>query len=110
MLAANRDVSIADYYRSGPGVAVWAPVFIRDAFVDDSTLSSFLTKLNEVTPHDSNDEVSWDLNSKGVFTIKSYYLKIISYSSYVIQSGSFGRFPRKIIWQNLAPLKVSVFV
>jgi len=76
--------------QSGPGDAVWAPVFIRDAFVDDSTLSSFLNKLNEVTPNDSNDEVSWDLNSKGVFTVKSYYLKLLSYFSFAIQASCVG--------------------
>ena len=52
----------------------------------------------------------WDLNSKGIFTVKSYYLKLLSYSSFAIQASSSRRFPWKIIWKNLAPLKVSVFV
>ena len=84
--------------------------FIRDAFVDDTIVTSFLNKLNEVTPQDSTDAVSWDLNSKGFFTVTSYYLKLLSHFSFAIQASSFGRFPWKIIWKNLAPLKVSVFV
>jgi len=48
--------------------------------------------------------------SKGIFTVKSYYLKLLSCSSFAIQAGSFEQFPWKIIWKNLAHLKVSVFV
>ena len=97
MLAANRDASIADCYQSGPGGVVWSPVFIRDAFVDDSILTSFFNKLNEVTPQDSTDAVFWNLNSKGSFTVKSYYLKLLSYSSFAIQARASGRFPWRII-------------
>ena len=55
MLAGNRDASVADCYQSGPGGVVWSPVFIRDAFVDGSILTSSFNKLNEVTPQDSTD-------------------------------------------------------
>jgi len=58
VLAVNRDASIADYYHNGPGGVVWSPVFIRDAFVDDSILTSFLNKLNEVTPQEATDVMS----------------------------------------------------
>ena len=50
MLVVNRDASIADCYQNGPDGVVWSPVYIRDAFVDDSILTSFLNKLNGVTP------------------------------------------------------------
>ena len=53
MLAVNRDASIAYYYQNGPGGVVWSPVFIRDAFVDGSFLTSFLNKLNEVKPQEA---------------------------------------------------------
>jgi len=97
VLAVNRDASMADYYQNGPDGVVWSSVFIRDAFVDDSILTDFLSKLNEVTPQDSTDAVSWNLNSKGIFTVKSYYLKLLSYSSFAIQASAFRRFPWKII-------------
>ena len=89
---------------------MWSLVFIRNAFVDDSILTSFLNKLNEVKPQEAIDMVSWDLNAKGVFTVKSHYIKLLSYSSFAIQASAIGLFPWKIIWKNLAPLKVSVFV
>jgi len=87
VLGVNKD---ADYCQSGPDAVVWFPIFIRNAFVDDTILTSFLNKLNEITPQDSTDAVSWDLNSKGIFTVKSYYLKLLSYSSFAIQASSFG--------------------
>ena len=59
MLAVNKDASIADYCQSGLGAVVWSPVFIRDAFVDNTILTSFLNKLNDITPQDSTDAVSW---------------------------------------------------
>jgi len=100
VLAVNRDASIADYYQRGPGCVVWSPVFIHDAFVDD-ILTSFLNKLNEVTPQDSTEDstetVSWDLNSKGILPAKSYYLNLLSYSSFAIQASAYGQFPWKII-------------
>ena len=70
VLGVNKD---ADYCQSGPDAVVWFPIFIRNAFVDDTILTSFLNKLNETTPQDSTDAVSWDLNSKRIFTVKSYY-------------------------------------
>ena len=72
-------------------------VFIRNAFAYDAILSSFLNKLKESTPKDSRNVVTWDFNSRGVFTVKSYYLKLLCCSSFAIQSGSIRQFPWKII-------------
>jgi len=93
VLAVDKDATIAEYYHCGKGAIVWSPVFIRDAFMDDTRLATFLDKLNEITPLDSPDAVTWNLNSKGIFTIKSYYLKLLSYSSLAFPASSFGRFP-----------------
>jgi len=78
VLAANRDATIADYCHRDNGAVVWSPIFIRDAFVDDTSLASFLNKLNEINTRDSPNAVIWNLNSKGVFTVKSYYFKLLS--------------------------------
>jgi len=78
VLAVNRDATIAYYYHHGLGAVVWYPVFIRNAFVDDTSMGTFVNKLNPITPKDSFDAVTCDLNSKGVFTVKSYYLKLLS--------------------------------
>jgi len=41
------------------------------------------SKPNENALQDSStDQVTWDLNSKEVFTVNSYYLKLLSYSSF----------------------------
>jgi len=80
VLAVNKDATIAYNCHRGTSVVVWSPVFIRDAFVDDTSLATFLNKLNEISPLDSPDAVIWNLNSKGVFTVISYYLKLLSYS------------------------------
>ena len=55
------------------GTNVWAPAFIRDGFVVCYTLVSFFNKLNCPKFGDSlHDIVTWDLDSKGNFTVKSY--------------------------------------
>ena len=109
VLAMNRDATIADYCQRGPGRIVWSPFFIHDALVDDSILATFLSKLSEIIPRDSPDVVTWDLNSKGVFIVKSSYLELLSYFVFAMESSFLGRFPWKIIWKTLAPLKVSIF-
>jgi len=40
VLTVNKDATIADYCHCGIGAVVWSPVFIRDAFVDDTNLTS----------------------------------------------------------------------
>jgi len=57
VLAADRDATIADYCHRGNGAVVWSSVFVRNAFVDDINLASFLNKLNEINPRDSPDAV-----------------------------------------------------
>ena len=48
-----------------------------------------------ITPLDSLDAMIWNLNSKGVFTVKSYYFKLLSYSplpmKLVLFCGSLGK-------------------
>ena len=88
---------------------VWAPVFVRDRFID--TLLRFFDKLNEANLGDSTSgKVRWDLNSKGCFTVRSHYLNLhdLNYSSSetLCERG----FPCKLIWRSLAPVKVSFFV
>jgi len=61
--------------------------------VDDTSLATFLNKLNEITPLNSPNGVTWNLNSNRVFTVKSYYLKLLSYSSFAFQASSVGWFP-----------------
>lgn len=77
---------------------------------DDITLVSFLSKLNGITINDSsNDSVKWDLNFNGIFTVKAFYMKIVSLASSPIQSFSEDHCPCKIIWKILAPLEVPFF-
>ena len=93
-----------------PSTIVWSPVFIPDALVDETILATFLSKLSEIALHYSPNAVAWDLNPKGFFTVKFYYLKRLSNSTFAMESRWLGQFPSKIIWKSLAPLKVSVFV
>ena len=67
----NTDATIPYYCHRGLGAVVWSPVFILNASVDETSLATFLNKLNEITPLDSRDAVTWDLSSKGIFTLKS---------------------------------------
>ena len=72
----------------------------------------FFEKLNQAKLGDSlTDKVRWSLNSKGCFTVRSFYLKLLdgcgSLSLGTINEGSF---PHKLIWRTLAPIKVSFFV
>jgi len=59
------------------GSCIWLPIFIRDALVDDASLRSLLIKLNGISLGQSSlDPVRWDLNPKGSFTVKSFYMKL----------------------------------
>jgi len=69
VLTVNRDAITADFCQRRLGAVEWSTVFIHDAFVDDTSLATFLNKFNEITPQDSPDVVIWDLNSKGAFTV-----------------------------------------
>ena len=72
----NKDASIDDYCEHVSKSCVWSPIFVREALVDDITLVSFLSNLNGVIVHDSShNPIKWDLNSKGIFTVKSFYIK-----------------------------------
>ena len=77
-------------------VNVWSLIFICNAFTDDNDTipAIFRNKLNEITVLDSSDVVTWDLNCKGVSTVKSYYLHLLillSPLSLVLLGGSLGK-------------------
>jgi len=108
VLTVNRDAVMADFCQRGPSTFVWSPDFIRDALVDDTILATFLSKLSEISLHESPDAVTWDF-PKGFFIVKSYYLKLLSNFTLAMECRFLGRFHWKTIWKSLAPLKVSVF-
>ena len=56
----------------------------------------------------SHDSVKWDLNHKGEFTVKSFYLQLLLVNHPFSSFG--GGFPYRLIWRSLAPTKVSFFV
>ena len=67
---------------------------LRDRFIEDDPLIVFFDKLNEAKLGDSlTDKVRWSLNSKGCFTVRSFYLKLLdgcgSLSLGTISEGSF---------------------
>ena len=67
---------------------MWSPVFICDALVDDTILATFLSKLSEISP-------MWLLGIstlKGFFTVKSYYIKLLSNSTSTMESRFLGKF------------------
>ena len=90
---------------------MWAPVFVREGFVDDESLVSFFNKLNEAKVGESSvDRVRWDLTNQGCFTVRSFYLKLFA-GKFPPQEIHFEKgFPCNLIWKSLAPLKVSFFV
>ena len=108
MLAQDREASVADYQVLGTGSTVWRPIFVRDSFDDDDTLVTFFSKLSETNPDGNiSDKVRWKLESKGCFTVKSFYLKLLSLDSREAMSAK--SFPYNIIWRTWAPVKVSFF-
>ena len=108
-LAVNRDASISDYWDQASGSSTWVPIFVRDGFLDDGTLVNFFDKLDRYKLGEfALDSVKWEPNSKGVFTVKSYYFKLLLLNhSFVPFEGGF---PHRLIWRSLAPTKVSFFV
>jgi len=74
------------------------------------TLVSFQAKLHGSAFYDSpHDSVKWDLNSNGIFFVKSFYMKLVPLVSSPIQLFPEDHFPCKIIWKSVAPLEVSFF-
>ena len=66
----DRNATVAEYREQGSDTFVWAPVFIRDRFIEDDTLVVFFDKLNEAILGDSLiDKVRWTLNTKGCFQL-----------------------------------------
>lgn len=72
VLEADRNTLIAYYQEHLSRGYVYAPIFVRDGFIDDDTLIIFFNKLNEANLRDSSlDKVRWDLNIRGGFPIRS---------------------------------------
>ena len=110
-LAEDREASVADYRMRGNDSSVWAPIFVRDSFVDDDTFLCFFSKLSETIPDDSTvDKVVWKLNNKGYFTVNSFYLKHLSLNYSQMEISENSGFPCQLIWRTLAPVKVAFFV
>jgi len=62
----DKNASVAEYREEVHGNSVWAPVFVRDGFVDDNSLVSFFNTLNEAKVRESSiDRVRWDLTTQG---------------------------------------------
>jgi len=79
---------------------ILVPVFVRDGFVEDDTIVSFFSKLNDARLGDSpHDIVRWDLelDSKGDFMVKSYYLKLLHLNFSSLHVLFEGGFPHKLI-------------
>ena len=109
-LAENREATVATYCDNVSGSCIWSPIFIRDALVDDASLISLLIKLNGILIGQSSlDSVKWDLNPKGSFTVKSYYMRLASGPFTPVHRIWGLCFPWKIIWKSLAPFRVSFF-
>ena len=88
-VAANKGPNSASYCKHVFGSCVWSPIFNWDALVDEATLISFLTKLNGISIRGSYfDLVRWDLKSKGIFTVNSYWMKHLPLPSTPLQPNS----------------------
>jgi len=110
-LAMDRNALVADYREQGACCPVWAPFFVQDRFIDDDTLLRFFNKLNEANLGDSTtDKVRWDLSTKGCFTVRFFYLKLLDLNYSSSKTLCERSFPCKLIWRSLAPIKVSFFV
>ena len=81
-LAINIDASVDDHCEHVSRSHVGSPNFVRNAFINELILVSFLSKLNEIIVHDSpHDSVNRDLNSNGIFSTKSFYMELVSLAS-----------------------------
>ena len=82
-----------------------------DSFADDDTLVRFFSKLSGTNSVGStSDKVRWRLNSKGCYTVNSFYLKLLNSNHLIREITEVTGFPCQIIWRSLAPAKVSFFV
>uniref|UniRef100_A0A7C9ALA2 Reverse transcriptase domain-containing protein n=1 Tax=Opuntia streptacantha TaxID=393608 RepID=A0A7C9ALA2_OPUST len=110
-LAQDKEAFVADYRVLGTDSSVWRPVFVRDSFADDDTLVRFFSKLSgTISVGSTSDKVRWRLNSKGCYTVKSFYLKFLNSNHSIRGITEVTGFPCQIIWRSLAPAKVSFFV
>ena len=83
----DRNAYVADYQEQRSGSFAWALVFVQDRFIDDDTLLSFFNKLNEANLRDSSlDKVRRDMNIKGCFTVRSFYLNLLHLNYYSLDT------------------------
>jgi len=95
------------------GIEHLVPLVGRPSLFGMVFLMMTLVIFNKLDRHrlgdSSQDSTKWDLNPKGDFTMKSYYLHLLLNSP--SQHFPFeGGFPYSLIWRSLAPSKVSFFV
>uniref|UniRef100_A0A7C9AS09 Reverse transcriptase zinc-binding domain-containing protein n=1 Tax=Opuntia streptacantha TaxID=393608 RepID=A0A7C9AS09_OPUST len=110
-LAQDREASVADYHVQGTNSSVWVPVFVREGFANDDGLLRLFSKLSEISiDTSSTDKVRWKLNTKGCFTVRSFYLKLLSLNVSQMEISGNSGFPCQLIWRTLAPVKVAFFV
>ena len=82
-LAVNLDSTVVDYCELVFRSLVWSLIFFQDAFVDDITLVSFLSKLNGIAIHHSpHDLVNRALNSSGLSALyEACFFGFLTFSS-----------------------------
>ena len=54
VLTVDKNTSVTEYWEQVHGNSVWAPVFVRDGFVNDDFLVRFFNKLNEAKVGESS--------------------------------------------------------
>ena len=90
---------------------VFGPLFLsRTPLFMMRLMLAFSLSFNRVSVRESSfDLVRWDLNSKGIFTVRSYYMKFLSLLSLPLWPPLGERFLQRLIWKSLIPFEVSLF-
>ena len=102
-MATIKDAYLEDLWDWSREEGGWNPTFLRSfndlEINDDLNLLATIqgVKLNP----NRKDSLAWSLSKSGIFTIKSYYDKLMG--------GMMENFPRKLIWNNCISTKISFF-
>ena len=102
-MAATKDACLADLWDRSREEGGWNPIFLRsfnDWEIDD--MLNFLSTIQvERLFLVRKGSLVWSLSKSVAFIVKSWYDKLMG--------GSVENFPRKLIWNNCIPTKVSFF-
>ena len=112
-LAIDRDDSIAYYYEELclALAFVFGHQFLSGMpFLMMSFLLAFSNSKGLLLGESSLSSIRWDLNSNGVFNVKSYYLKLVCLHSSPIYSAFGNSIAWMFIWKFSALFKVSFVV